>query len=146
MATLAAQIQSESDEDEGKTADVGKSKAADAVERIERLPETAPVLQAKLSDSVETGELSEARALSAAKHLDKEIRKVIELVQAFGARALDGKLEIPFGVLSRKAMSSFWGNVSILAAFSLAAPSHPLCPPATDAAGSTEDCTGARCG
>lgn len=60
-----------------------------------------------LSDLVQTGDLSEESALTAARWVDKELRKLIKAIQDFGRRSALGNFEANFGVLYEKTRKLF---------------------------------------
>jgi len=67
-----------------------------------KIPDTSQVLSRKLGASVRRGELRQERALAAAQWVDKEIRKLIDLIGAHGDNSGDG-FSITFGKLFKLA-------------------------------------------
>ncbi|EGD72484.1 hypothetical protein PTSG_00510 [Salpingoeca rosetta] len=63
------------------------------------IPDTAPVLQRKLSVSVRRGELNPRRALAATRFVDDQIRKLIQNIKSHGQTDKAGKPTITFGKL-----------------------------------------------
>ena len=68
-----------------------------------KVPEESKVLSRNLGASVRRGELRAERAVAAARWVDREIRKLIELVKKHGTKADDGKWSIKFGELFKVA-------------------------------------------
>jgi len=68
-----------------------------------KVPEESKVLSRNLGASVRRGDLRAERAVTAAKWVDKEIRKLIGLIKKHGTKADDGKWSIKFGVLFKVA-------------------------------------------
>eukprot|EP00040_Diaphanoeca_grandis_P037537 m.245436 g.245436 ORF g.245436 m.245436 type:complete len:329 (-) comp33837_c3_seq11:415-1401(-) len=66
------------------------------------IPEDSKVLSRTLGRSVRNGQLNKNRAMAAAKWVDKEIRKLIDLIKNNGSTA-DGKTTITFGKLFKLA-------------------------------------------
>eukprot|EP00039_Didymoeca_costata_P013678 m.212005 g.212005 ORF g.212005 m.212005 type:complete len:938 (+) comp15844_c0_seq6:264-3077(+) len=82
----------------------GKPVEGDGLERALELPDDASVLKKKLRQSVKKagGSLDEEEALSAARFVDSEIRKLIKCMQDIGVQNDEGQYVVKFGALLDK--------------------------------------------
>jgi len=119
MQSLGAELQSSSTDDALASAHA----AATPVDRKASLdmalalPEDAPALKKKLRQSVRTGTLDEGAALSAARFVDSEMRKLIAAIQKHGAEgAGEGgdKYGVTYGKLATAANDDFESLVGLL--------------------------------
>lgn len=78
-----------------------------AVTRALLVPDTSQVMGRRLSVSVQKGELSAKRAQQAAQWVDKEIRKVIAVIQDLGKKNVQGQYEVKFGHLFEQTANMF---------------------------------------